>query len=201
VRATAIREARRAAVQSINHESEPKRRDRELRAWARREYPGQHEISWFELTAAASAPLVIHPLLALAAMPHVSKSDVADTCSVYFPWVSLAVVMLDSYADQQDDAAKGAHSYFAHYESDAQAFQRLRESIAQSARGAMRLPNGERHAVVVGCMIAMYLSKDAVRTPELRATTRDLARAGGSLTCLLMPILRAWRIRYRQQAA
>ncbi len=201
VRSAAVREACRAAVQSINHETEPRRRDRELRAWARSEYPGQHEIAWFELTATASAPLVIHPLLALAAMPHASERDVADTCSAYFPWVSLAVVMLDSYADRQDDTATEAHSYFAHYESNAQAFERLRESIEQSARGAIRLPNGERHAVVVGCMIALYLSKNAVRTPELRATTHDLARAGGSLTCLLMPILRAWRIRYRQQAA
>jgi tetraprenyl-beta-curcumene synthase len=201
VRTAAVREAYRAAVQSINHETEPRRRDRELRTWARSEYPGQHSVRWFELTAAASAPLVIHALLALAAMPHASERDVTDTYSVYFPWVSLAVVMLDSYADQQDDAAKQAHSYFAHYDDKTQAFERLRESIVQSARGAMRLPNGERHAVVVGCMIAMYLSKDAVRAPELRATTRDLARAGGSLTCLLMPILRAWRIRYGQQAA
>lgn len=201
VRATAIREARRAAVQSINHETEPARRDRELQVWAHSEYPGQHSVRWFELTAAASASLVIHALLALAAAPRTSEREVRDTYAVYFPWVSLAVVMLDSYADQQDDAAEGAHSYFAHYESDAQAFERLRETIVQSARGALQLPNGERHAVLVGCMVAMYLSKDTARAPELQATTRDLARAGGSLTCLLMPILRAWRIRYRQQAA
>jgi tetraprenyl-beta-curcumene synthase len=201
VRAAAIREAYRAAVQSINHETESTRRDRELRAWARSEYPGQLEASWFELTAAASASLVIHALLALAATPRASERDVADTYAVYFPWVSLAVVMLDSYADQHDDITNGAHSYFAHYESNTQALARLRQSILQSARGALRLPNGERHAVLVACMTAMYLSKDAARSPELRATTRDLARAGGSLTCLLLPILRAWRIRYRQQAA
>lgn len=201
VRATAIREARRAAVQSINHELEPTRRDRELRAWARSEYPCQDSVIWFELTAAASASLVIHALLALAAAPSTSERDVADTYAVYFPWVSLAVVMLDSYADQREDTARGAHSYFAHYESDAQALERLRESIAQSARGALRLTNGERHAVLVACMTAMYLSKDTARSPELRATTRDLARAGGSLTCLLLPILRVWRIRYGQRAA
>lgn len=201
VRVAAIREARRAVVQSINHETEPLRRDRELRAWARSEYPGHHSVRWFELTAAASAPLVIHALLALAATPHASAREVADTYAVYFPWVSLAVVMLDSYADQHDDAARGAHSYFAHYGSDGQALERLRESIVQSACGALRLPNGERHAVLVACMTAMYLSKDSARSPALRATTRDLARAGGSLTRLLLPILRAWRIRYGQQTA
>ena len=201
VRGAAIREARRAAVQSINHEPEALRRDRALRAWARREYPGHRSVCWFELSAAASAPLVIYALLALAATPGTSGRDVADAYAVYFPWVSLAVVMLDSYADQHEDAADGAHSYFAHYASNEQAVARLRESIAESARGALCLPNGERHAVLVACMTAMYLSKDSARSPELEATTREIVRAGGSLTRLLLPILRTWRIRYRQQSA
>lgn len=201
VRATAIREARRAAVQRINHETEPLRRNRELQAWAQREYPGRQLVRWFELSAAASASLVVHALLALAATPCASAREVADTYAVYFPWVSLAVVMLDSYADQLDDVANGAHSYFAYYATNDQAVERLRETIVQSAHGALRLPNGERHAVVVACMIALYLSKDAARSPELEATTRHLVRAGGSLTRLLLPILRAWRIRHRQRAA
>jgi tetraprenyl-beta-curcumene synthase len=201
VRPIAVREATRALVQGLNHEPNAARRDRALRAWAAREYPGDHAVTWFELTAAASASLVVHVMLTLAADLRCSERAIADTYAVYFPWVSLATVMLDSYVDQAEDAASGSHSYFTHYASDEQAIERLRESIVQSARRALRLPNGERHAVLVACMIAMYLSKDAARSPELRATTRDLARAGGSLTCLLLPILRAWRIRYRQQAA
>jgi tetraprenyl-beta-curcumene synthase len=201
VRAAAVREARRAEVQSINHETEPWRRDRELRAWARSEYPAESSMSWFELTAAASASPAIHALLALAASPDARTQDVADTYAAYFPWVSLVAVMLDSYVDQQADAAAGGHIYLDHYESHAEAIERLHESIMQSARAALRLPNGERHAVLIACMIAMYLSKGSARSPALRATTRDLARSGGSLTRLLLPILRAWRIRYRQQMA
>jgi tetraprenyl-beta-curcumene synthase len=201
VRSTAIREANRAQVQSLNHEPAAGRRDCALREWAAVEYPTMRSVSWFELTAAASASLVIHALLALAAEPRVTPGIIADTYAVYFPWVSLATVMLDSYVDQAQDAATGAHSYFTHYASNEQAVERLQESITQSARGALRLPNGERHAVLVACMIAMYLSKDTARSPELRATTRDLARAGGSLTRLLLPILRAWRIRHGQREA
>jgi tetraprenyl-beta-curcumene synthase len=202
VRSLAIREATRAEVQGLNHETSDARRDRALQAWAAQEFPGQHaEVSWFELTATASAPLVIHVLLALAAEPRSSERDVLDTYAVYFPWVSLATVMLDSYADRADDAAAGAHIYFDHYDNDAHALARLRESIGRSARGALRLPNGERHAVLIACMVAMYLSKASVRTPELRETTHELARAGGSLTRLLLPILRLWRVRYGQQSA
>ncbi|HZV74068.1 MAG TPA: DUF2600 family protein, partial [Conexibacter sp.] len=120
---------------------------------------------------------------------------------VYFPWVSLATVMLDGYVDQAEDAAGGSHSYLEHYGDEALASTRLRESIERSARGVMGLPNGHRHAVLVACMTAMYLSKDSARAPELRETTRELVAAGGSLTRLLLPVLRLWRIRYGQRSA
>lgn len=201
VRALAIREAERGAVQSLNHELDAARRDRELRCWAAREYPSVHEVSWFELSAAASSPLAIYALLALAAQPRGDPDEVADTFATYFPWVSLATVMIDSYADRAQDTARGAHSYLAHYDSEAQALERLRESVARSVAGVLRLRDGERHAVVVACMVAMYLSKDSVRTLDMRATTREIAAAGGSLTRVLVPVLRLWRIRYGQQAA
>ena len=49
-------------------------------------------------------------------------------------------------------------------------------------------------------MIAMYLSKDSVRTPQTRALTRSLTHAAGPLTRLLMPVLRVWRLIYGQRA-
>lgn len=203
VRPLVLREAERAAVQALNHEHDESRRAPALHAWAAREYAGahDHEVSWFELTAAASAPLTIYSLLALAAEPRASRRDADETYAVYFPWVSLAVVMLDSYADKEDDALAGEHSYCEHYDDDELATARLRLSIERAARGVLQLPNGRRHAVLVACMSAMYLSKDSMRVPELRDTTRQLARAGGSLTRLLLPILRLWRIRYGQRSA
>lgn len=198
-----LREARRAAVQAFNHESDETARERVLQQWAVHEYRSKydHEASWFELTAAASAPLAIYALLALATNPGVDRRTACDTFDVYFPWVSLAVVMLDSYADKADDAACGAHSYFEHYNNETIALRRLRESIARAAHGVMSLPNGRRHAVLIACMTAMYLSKDSVLLPDLHGVTRQAAEAGGSLTELLLPILRLWRIRYGQQAA
>ncbi|MGO9247124.1 MAG: hypothetical protein ACLP7W_00820 [Solirubrobacteraceae bacterium] len=38
----------------------------------------------------------------------------AKTLDVYYPWVSLAITMLDSYAHRLDDAATGDHSYTRH---------------------------------------------------------------------------------------
>jgi len=201
VRPIVIRDAERAIVQSLNHATNGGRRDQALRAWAAKEYPGAHDLAWFELTAAASAPLHTYALLALAAEGRSTPRMVRETYAAYFPWVSLTTVMLDSYVDQAEDAAEGAHSYLRHYETIERANARVVESIERSMRGVMELPNGPRHAVVVSCMVSMYLSKDSARSAELLATTREMVRVGGPLTRILLPALRLWRVRYSQQAA
>jgi hypothetical protein len=48
-------------------------------------------------------------------------------------------------------------------------------------------------------MVAMYLSKSSARTPAMRPKTRNLIHAGGSLTRLLLPIVRAWRVVYARR--
>jgi tetraprenyl-beta-curcumene synthase len=202
VRPFLIREATRGQVLALNHDLDPACRDAALRGWAEREFPvvGQ-EASWFELSGAASASLTMHALLALAAEPACTKADIDSAYAAYFPWLSAATTMLDSYVDQDEDAANGDHSYVAHYSSSDVATRRVQELIARSAHEARRLRNGHRHAVIAACMVAMYLSKDSARTPEMRASTAALAAAGGSLTRLLLPVLRLWRVAYAQRSA
>jgi tetraprenyl-beta-curcumene synthase len=195
------REARRARVLGINHEIDPARRDAKLREWARREYPDKRELSWFELSGAASASLVVHVLLTLAARPDLTEAEIVAVYDAHWPWIALATTMLDSYVDQAEDEATGNHSYIAHYPDHETAVARLRYSINRALAGALALRDGHRHAVIVSCMIAMYLSKDSARLPEQRTTTAALAGAGGSLVRLLLPILRAWRLLYGQRSA
>jgi tetraprenyl-beta-curcumene synthase len=190
---------RGCAVQSANHEPDPQRRDAALKAWAQRCSPGQREMTWFELTAAVSG-FTPHVLLALAAEPSCEEGDIAKTLATYFPWVSLAITMLDSYADQLDDAASGSHSYISHYADRDAAVQRLCVIVERIAREARGLRNGDRHATVVACMVAMYLSKDDVRLPAMSEATSRIGAAGGSLTRVLLPILRLWRTAYAQRS-
>jgi tetraprenyl-beta-curcumene synthase len=188
-----LREAHRAQVLAINHDPRHEVRDSTLGAWSQA-HAGRHAgVSWFELTGAASASLTIHALFALAAQPACSEADIADTRAAYFPWISAATTMLDSYVDQSEDAINGDHSYIAHYPSHQVAVARIRELIQRSLSDALALPRGERHAVIVACMAAMYLSKDSARTGEMRASTSRLVSSGGSLTRFLLPILRTWR--------
>lgn len=199
VRRTVVREATRAQVQALNHLPRREDRDAALRRWARDEFADElADADWFELTAAASASLVILPLLALGAKPTLHAREVTLTHAVYWPWVSLATTMLDNYADQGEDIAGGNHNYFTHYPDGDLGVARLSECISRCTRAALDLPDGERHAVIVCSMIAMYLSKDPDGTP--RQQRRLLRHAGGSLVRLLVPILRAWRIAYSQRS-
>jgi tetraprenyl-beta-curcumene synthase len=186
-------------VQSLNHDSDPVRCGAALKHWAEREFAGVSEMSWWELTAAASSSVGVHALLALAACP--SGGDDMEVDAAYMPWICAASTMLDSYVDEVRDIADGEHSYVAHYPSPEVATGRMCELIRRSANEARRLRDGHRHAVIVACMVAMYLSNDTVRDPAMQARNESLARAGGSLTRLLLPILRLWRLAYAQRSA
>jgi tetraprenyl-beta-curcumene synthase len=201
VREVAVREARRAQVLAVNHDPDPARRDAALRRWVATEFPGAQPASWWELSGAASAPLAIHALLALAAEPNCRAGDVPRIYAAYFPWISAAMTMLDSYVDQLEDLANGDHSYVSHYADPHRAVRDIRVLVMRSVREACALRDGHRHAVVAGAMIAMYLSKDTAPTPQLRAGTQEFVRAGGSLTRLLLPLLRFWRVAFAQRSA
>jgi tetraprenyl-beta-curcumene synthase len=201
VRERAICEAHRAQVLAINHHPDPARRDVALKRWVAEEYPCEQRASWWEISSAASAPLTIHALLALAAEPVCTENEIASTYAAYCPWVSAATTMLDSYVDQIEDIANGEHSYVSHYPDPESAARRIRTLVRTSLVEACSLHNGHKHAVIAAAMIAMYLSKDTARTPQLRAGAGTFIRAGGSLTRLLLPILRAWRIAYAQRSA
>jgi tetraprenyl-beta-curcumene synthase len=109
--------------------------------------------------------------------------------------------MLDSYGDIVEDAAGGEHSYIAHYPNMDVAVERVGELIRRARSEARTLPRAARHDVIAACMIAFYLSKDSVRAPELRESTRKLRRAGGPLVGVLAPVLRVWRMAYGQRSA
>lgn len=195
------RAARLTEVQALNHKPDASARECALRAWAETHAVGcDTELSWFERTAAASAWLTVLALLAFAADAGRSRQEAAKLYAAYLPWISLTATMLDSYGDVTQDRIACEHSYVDHYPS-ADVARRVAALVERSAQEANALREGGRHRAIVMTMTAMYLSKDSVRVRSAWNTTLTIARAGGPLTLLLLPVLRAWRIYYRQQAA
>lgn len=193
VRARALRAAHLGTVQVPNHDPDERRREAGLREWVERELPGPSDLSWFELTAAASSSLWTLALLALAADPQLHEDDVLEAEAVYFPWICAASTLLDAFVDQRSDREEGNHSYVEYYDSPAEMVERLCEIVHRSAHGARQLRNGERHALIATGMVSMYLSKASARSPELHAATRRIAGMAGSLPRVQLPIMRTMR--------
>jgi tetraprenyl-beta-curcumene synthase len=200
IRPTLIRAASLAQVQGINHELDPQLRDMALREWTAREFAGREDLTWYELSGAASTWIAVLALLTLASEPNRHHREGAETYAAYF-WICLTATVLDSYVDQAEDTANGDHSYFGHYPTKEAGVRRAQEIVQRATREARSLHNGHRHAVIVACMVALYLSKDSARTPETSRTSRRLLRSGGPLAMLLGPVLRAWRVAYALRSA
>lgn len=196
VRALVLRDAQRAQVLALNHHPDPAERDAALQAWVADEFPAGHDAAWYELTGAASAGLAAFALLALACEPRCSERDIEQTHTAYFPWTSAVACMLDSYADQAEDAANGDHSYIAHYPTPERAVIQTCQLVRRCLCELHTLPNCESHVLIACSMVALYLSKDSARTKEMCDWSSRIARAGGSLTQTLLPILRLWRSAY-----
>ncbi len=188
-------------VLGINHELDPKLRDETLMRWVEAEFPLDLELHWFELAAGASAWVTMLALLTLGAEPSCDLRDIVATHATYLYWIAPCGTMLDSYVDIAEDAANVDHSYVAHYQGPDIAVRRICHLIRRATQATNDLPSGAKHAVITASMVALYLSKDSVRTPSTRATARTLLDAGGPLARLLLPVLRAWRTTYGQRTA
>ncbi len=200
VRPTLIRAATLAQVQGLNHELDPVLRDCTLRDWSAREFAGRSDLAWYELSGAASTWISVLALLALAAEPDRRAEEAVRTYTAYF-WVCLAATVLDSFVDEAEDLANGDHSYFGHYPSREVGIGRAREIVSRASREADALRNGQRHTVIVSCMVALYLSKDTALEGEMGPTSRMLLSSGGLLAAMLGPVLRFWRAAYSLKGA
>jgi tetraprenyl-beta-curcumene synthase len=194
VRPLLIRAAMLAQVQGLNHEIDVVLRQAVLEVWAAREGNAGSGLDWYETAGAASAWLTVLALMAAAAEPAPLSSEAYRVFLAYFPWIALAATLLDSYDDLLEDRSNSTNSYLARYGHFDLAVQRIDELVRRATREARLLHHGERHAVIVASMVALYLSKDSVRTAEMDLTSKRLLRSGGLLAMLLAPILRSWRL-------
>jgi tetraprenyl-beta-curcumene synthase len=194
-----IREARRGHALELSHDPDPVRRDAAFETFAAREFGSMPDASWFEVAGSATSVLPVIVLLALAADETSTADDLLAAVKAYSPWVGALSTMLDSYIDQVEDAESCSWSAVAYYPSPQIAQRRMAWLIGRALRETAQLRHGQRHTLIVAMMIAMYLTSDSATSAPLMASTRQLRRAGGPLTMVLVPVLRCWRILYRQR--
>lgn len=200
IRPLLIREAQRADALELCHDPDPQRRDLALKTLAAREFASVRDARWFELAGSATSLLAVIVLLALAADETSADHDLHQALDVYCPWVGILSLMLDSYIDKAEDSTTGGWSAVAYYPDAQTAQRRIAELMSRTLRDAARLRHGPRHVLIISMMIAMYLSSDSAVSGSIGPSARELRRAGGPLTTALVPVLRCWRIMYRQRA-
>lgn len=171
------------AVQAINHGA-PDTVATSLRAWADPRCARLHEAC-----AAASSPLAIHALMALAARPDADRDEARSTAAAYEP-VSALGVLCDHVIDRAEDHAAGNHSYLRYVDS------RDLLNLADHARRSVRqLYDGERHAVILAAMVAMFLSRSSAYSPAGTDAGRGILEAIGPPAPQLRAMLRATHLR------
>jgi tetraprenyl-beta-curcumene synthase len=201
VRPLLVREAERTGVLWLNHIRAPAKRDERLRRWTTEMLPDDTGMPWYELAAAASGWITTLVLLALAAEPGLSETDAREIYDAYFPYFALSLTLLDSWADQFVDAKAGDHSYIEHYGSREAAVRRICAVVDRTADDVLALRHGERHAVVLACMVALYTTEHGMRARALKQSTERIVSSGGALTRLLVPAMGLWRLRNRRYGA
>ncbi len=169
-------ETSRASVLALNHELDPVRRDAALRAWVAHAVPDEHGLRWYERTAAASQSVVVFALLALADRPPRHPGRRRCDLPRLLPLVCLR--RHDARQLRRPGRRRGRRRPQLHraLPRPGAGGPRLHESVVQAATRQLALPHSERHGVLLGCMIAMYLSKDSARAPDLRAASESVAR-------------------------
>lgn len=195
-----LRQVRLARSLDLEHDPDPARRTQGLQRFAHEELGQRTDATWWELTAGAASMMTAIVLLALAADERMTSDEMRRAVEAY-TWVASASAFLDNYVDQFEDQAIGEHNYLAYYSSSDEAVRGIAVLLHRSLREAAALRHGDRHVVIIAAMAALYLSSDNARSPALRTSTRELARSGGPLTQLLIPILRGWRIAYGEPSA
>lgn len=176
-------------VQAINHGT-PASLPALLRAWADR----RRDVWWVEACAAASSPLAIHALMALAAHTSVDRDDARSTAAAFEP-VSALGVICDHLIDQAEDRPVANHTYLD-YLGPPEAQERTLHDLAERAGHSVRqIPAGERHAIILAAMIAMFLSRGNASSPIDPATASTIADAIGPPAPFLLAAMRAAHIR------
>jgi tetraprenyl-beta-curcumene synthase len=194
-----LREARRAVSFEIEHEPDRRHRCAKIERWAGAQFGDQAALAPWELAGGASSLLTAMAVLGVAADPGVGAARMRRVADAYV-WTATASALLDSYVDLEADQSDGSHNWFGYYDSVHHGARRTGMLLSGALERVRALPAGERHAVIVGAMAALALSDDAARRTARRAGTAMLIRSGGTLTRVLVPVLRAWRTAYRRRA-
>jgi len=146
------------SYQSLNY-SERQGGQRALAQWASRATAPGSGLRWWETAASAGSSLGVFALIAAASRPGLSSDEALAIEGAYWPWAGALHSLLDSVADESEDAAEGQRSLLDYYASPEEAAKRLRALASEALWHVNDLSHGRQHVVVLAGMAGSYLSQ------------------------------------------
>lgn len=183
IRASALRVTERIVVYQSLNLTETQGGQEGLAEWASGAGSSGDGLRWWETAASARSSLCLFALIAAAARPHLKASEATAIESAYWPWIGALHSLLDSLVDRDDDATAGQRSLLDFYSTPREAAIRMRLLTREGVRVARALPRPRQHLLILGGMVAHYLTSHEARAPSV-------ITASGSVIDELGPIVR-----------
>lgn len=164
-----------------------------LKAWATPQTPIHLDVRWWETAASTGSSLGLFALVACAADPNITPSEIEMIERAYFPWIGALHSLLDHLIDMQEDTSDGQRNLMKLYSSPQEAAVRLRMLTIKSVEHIELLPNAVPHRLVLAGMVSSYLSAHEAYEPGVRLATSYVLGASGALARVALCMHRARR--------
>lgn len=185
--------ARIAAYQAFNHGDNTGSYE-SFEQWASAETQPATGLRWWETGAGAGSTLSLLVLIASAADPSLSGSNIPAIENAYFPWIGSLHSLLDSLVDHDEDLATGERGLIDCYPSPADAAARMRQITLEALGRAVALPEGRRHALILAAMTSFYICElHSSASPHAQLVAPSVLDAIGGLAAPTMAVLGARR--------
>lgn len=168
-----------------------------LERWARRHTPVGSGLQWWQTAAAGGSSLAVHALIATAARPDASASEVTAIEAAYAPWICALHSLLDGLVDAEEDERTGQRNLLDHHSSPRQAAFAMKMLALQATAAARGLADAPTHEAILAAMVAYYLSSPGLAADEARVTAANVADAVGPLVGLALALFRIRRLAAR----
>lgn len=181
-------------LQTVKH-LDPAIREEKFSNWLKPNLALYPDLYPQEFAAATGSTLGMFMLCAAAAKPHLSEKEIAAIDQAYFPWIQGLHILFDYLIDYQEDLALGELNFMAYYESEEQAFTRLRHFYEQSMEKSRDLENPYFAQTVILGLFGMYLSDPKIGLHHPVGTS--LMKQSSLLTKLIYEVCRLLRLSRR----
>lgn len=169
-------------LQVHKHVKHEERRPR-LENWFENYQEKLPPMSWYEFSACAGSTLGIFCLVAYAAQPHFTQTEVDQIRDSYFPYIQGLHILLDYFIDQEEDKVGGDLNFCFYYSCENEMKERFSHFIRKADDQITGLPNETFHRLINRGLLGLYLSDGKVNQHKVtQEIAKDLRKLGGRTT-------------------